>query len=160
MLISLTEIGIYFTFIGKVFKFEQPPEKLFVWKKAQNGKRHIHQRNCRQKPGALIFIPPISINLPRTGYNPHSDLFSGYGSLIFTDQIARGTKNIENYALKRTTQNKTLSIPSYSSASLSVRYFYHSYAFMLSHTDFFSISKHGDISNLNASFSRPQESTL
>ena len=90
----------------------------------------------------------------------HSDLLSGYGSLIFTDQIARGTKNIENYALKRTTQNKTLPMPSYSSASLSVQYFYHSYAFMLSHTDFFSISKHGDISNLNASFSRPQESTL
>ena len=160
MLITLAEIGIYFTFIGKVFKFEQPPEKLFVWKKGQNGKRHIHQRNCRQKPGALIFIPPISINLPRTGYNPHSDLFSGYESLIFTDQIARGTKNIENYALKRTTQNKTLPIPSYSSASLSFQCFYHSYAFMLSHTDFFSISKHGDISNLNASFSRPQESTL
>ena len=57
----------------------------------------------------------------------HSDLLSGYGSLIFTDQIARGTKNIENYALKHTTQNKTLSIPSYSSASLSVQYFYHSY---------------------------------
>ena len=73
----------------------------------------------------------------------HSDLLPGYGSLIFTDQIARGTKNIENYALKHTTQNKTLSIPSYSSASLSVQYFYHSY--MLSCRTiliFFSISKH------------------
>ena len=52
-----------------------------------------------------------------------SDLFSGYGSLIFTDQIARGTKNIENYALKHTIPNKTLPIPCYSSASLLVQYF-------------------------------------
>ena len=120
------------------------------WEKAHSPKElptkarstHLHPPNLNQPQSAL------------------SDLFSGYGSLILTDQIARGTKNIENYALKRTTQNKTLPIPSYSSASLSVQYFYHSYAFMLSHTDFFSISKHGDISNLNASFSRPQESTL
>ena len=87
------------------------------WEKAHSPKElptkarstHLHPPNLNQPQSAL------------------SDLFSGYGSLIFTDQIARGTKNIENYALKRTTQNKTLSIPSYSSASLSVQYFYHSY---------------------------------
>ena len=87
------------------------------WEKAHSPKElptkarstHLHPPNLNQPQSAL------------------SDLFSGYGSLIFTDQIARGTKNIENYALKHTTQNKTLSIPSYSSASLSVQYFYHSY---------------------------------
>ena len=84
-------------------------------------------------------LHPPNLNQPQSAL---SDLFSGYGSLIFTDQIARGTKNIENYALKRTTQSKTLPIPSYSSASLSVQYFYHSYAFMSNHIDFFSISKH------------------
>ena len=102
------------------------------WEKAHSPKElptkarstHLHPPNLNQPQSAL------------------SDLFSGYGSLIFTDQIARGTKNIENYALKRTTQNKTLPIPSYSSASLSVQYFYHSYAFMSNHIDFFSISKH------------------
>ena len=142
MLITLAEIGVYLTFIWKVFKFEQPPQKLFVWKKGQNGKRHSHQRNCQQKPGALVFIPPTSPTprAPDTIRTLRSSL--GYGSLIFTVQIARGTKNIENYALKHTTQNKTLSIPSYSSASLSVQYFYHSYAFMSNHIDFFSISKH------------------
>ena len=138
MLITLAEIGIYFTFIGKVFKFEQPPEKTVClkkgseWEKAHSPKElptkarstHLHPPNLNQPPAHRI-------------QSALSDLFSGYGSLIFTDQIARGTKNIENYALKRTTQNKTLSIPSYSSASLSVQYFYHSYAFMLNHTDFF-----------------------
>ena len=90
---------------------------------------HLHPRNLNQPPAHRI-------------QSALSDLFSGYGSLIFTDQIARRTKNIENYALKHTTQNKILPITSYSSASLSVQHFYHSYAFMLNHIDFFSISKH------------------
>ena len=137
MLITLAGIRVYSTFISKVFKFEQPPEKLFVSKNGQNGKRHSHQRNCQQKLGALASFPQPHQPPAHRIQSAHSDLLSGYGSLIFTDQIARGTKNIENYALKHTTQNKTLSIPSYSSASLSVQYFYHSYAFMSSHIDFF-----------------------
>ena len=143
MLITLAEIGVYLTFIWKVFKFEQPPEKLFVWKKGQNGKRHSHQRNCQQNPEHSSSFPQPHQPPAHRIQSAHSDLLPGYGSLIFTDQIARGTKNIENYALKHTTQNKTLSIPSYSSASLSVQYFYHSY--MLSRRTiliFFSISKH------------------
>ena len=55
------------------------------------------------------------------------------------------TLNIEHYALKHTTQNKTQLIPSYSSASHAVQYFYHSYAFMLNHIDFFqylNITRH------------------
>ena len=152
MLITLAEIGLYFTFIGNVFKFEQPPEKLTVclkkgseWEKAHSPKElptktrssDLHPPNLTQPPAHRI-------------QSALFDLFSGYGSLIFTDQIASGTKNIENHALTHTKHNKTLPIPSYSSASRSVQYFYHSYAFMLNCIDFFSIS----------SLSRPQESTL
>ena len=131
-------------------------------KRARMGKGTVTKGTANKNPEHSSSSPQPHQPPAHRIQSGHSDLLSGYGSLIFTDQIARGTKNIENYALKRTTQNKTLPIPSYSSASLSVQYFYHSYSFMLSHTDFFSISKHGDImiSNLNASFSRPQESTL
>ena len=125
-------------------------------KRARMGKGAVTKGTANKNPEHSSSSPQPHQPPAHRIQSAHSDLLSGYGSLIFTDQIAR----IENYALKHTTPNKTLSIPSYSSASLSVQYFYHSYAFMLSHTDFFSISKHGDISNLNASFSRPQESTL
>ena len=54
MQITLPEIGMYLTFIWKVSTFEQPWEKVCL-KKGQNGKRHSHQRNCQQKPGAFVF---------------------------------------------------------------------------------------------------------
>ena len=110
---------------GPEWEKEQSPKEL----PTKTRSARLHSPNLTQPPAHRI-------------QSALSDLFSGYGSLIFTDQIARGTKDIENYALKHTTQNKTLPIPSYSSVSLSVQYFYHSYAFMSNHTDFFSISKH------------------
>ena len=111
-------------------------------KRARMGKGTVTKGNANKNPEHSSSSPQPHQPPAHRIQSAHSDLLSGYGSLIFTDQIARGTKNIENYALKRTTQNKTLSIPSYSSASLSVQYFYHSYAFMSNHIDFFSISTH------------------